>query len=385
MTSPNGSSPEDRLTDALQRTADQAAYDATSLSTISTRAARIRRQGRRRAALAAAAAVAVVAVPTAVLLRPDAEPVPAPLDRAPSTTSTPSVPSPPKPTKSEIERLSLDPQHMPVGPPPKLGYVAAGDYIAPDGARIKAPNDGGPLGQIAAVGNELLFTETTYGMFNEGERTVVSVFRQDAEGATSQIGCADGLHAGNSGTVAYLTSFCAGAGSSFSPELYVVDATGRTSTRPLPDTSGYLELLMFRGDEAIVRDSTTRQLWAVAPPGEPRRIEALIPWKPKDSEIVSFSPDSRYVLLRGTNWPGYSIADAATGNVNSAIPLTQFSGRPGLTSLTWEDDEHLLGIYPEFLDAGDGVTLLRVNLGGVLEVARKDLPADVRLANAKDF
>ena len=373
---------EDRLSRALRSTADAAAYDATPLSIITDRAHRIRRQRRTRAMLAAAAAVGVIAIPSAVLLRPGAAPAPEG-PNAPGTVSTSVAPTPPQPTRTTSPLQSFDAKDLPVGSPPRLGYVVKGEYVASDGTRRPAPPEGGPLGQFARVGDGFLYTETTYGMFNEGVPTSVSTYLQTPNGEADYLGCSNGLHSGSGGAVAYLTARCPGSVDGFAPLLYVVDSNGDSTTRPVPETSGYPELALLRDDDVIVRDSETRQLWAIPPTGQPQKIDALTEWKPKDSEIVSFSPDGRYVLLQDTNWPGNAIADATTGKILGTVPLTQFSGRPGLYSLTWEDNEHLLGIYPEF--PGDEVALLRVDLTGALEVAEKNLPPDVRLANAKSF
>jgi hypothetical protein len=366
---------EDRLSHALRSTADAAVYDATPLSAITGEADRIRRVRRRRGVLATAAAVAVIAIPSAVFLRPDAAPT---LERptAPATSS-PSVAPTPQPTPTPPPRMSFDVEDMPLGPPPRLGYVVNGEYVAPDGTRQPAPPDGGPLGQFAQVGDGFLYTETTYGMSNEGEPTAVATYRRTPGREAEYLGCSDGLHSGSGGVVAYLTTPCPGSGDGSAPALSVVDPTGATTTRPVPETSGYPELTLMRGDDAIVRDSATRQLWAVPPTGDPQQIAALTEWKLKDSEIVSFSPDGRSVLLQGISWPGNTIADAATGEILGSVPLTNFSGLPGLYGLTWEDDEHLVGIYES--------ALLRVDLTGALEVAAKDLPQAVRLENDKPF
>ena len=374
---------EDRLSHALRSTADAAAYDATPLSAITGQADRIRRQRRRRAALATAAAVGVIAIPSAVFLRPDAAPTPErPI--APETMSPSEVPTPPQPTPTTpAPPQSFDTKDMPVGSPPRLGYVVNGEYVAPDGTRRPAPPDGGPLGQFARVGDGFLYTETSHGMSNEGEPIAVATYLRAPDGEDQPLGCSNGLHSGSGGAVAYLIAPCPGSRDGSTPGLYVVDRTGGTTTRPVPETSGYPELALLRGDDVIVRDSETRQLWAIPPTGEPQQIDALTGWKLKDSEIVSFSPDGRYVLLQRLSWPGNTIADAVTGEILGSIPLTMFSGRPGLYGLTWEDGEHLVGIYPEF--PGNGVVLLRVDLTGALEVAAKNLPQAVRLENDRSF
>ncbi len=374
---------EDRLSHALRSTADAAAYDATPLSAITGQADRIRRQRRRRAVLAAAAAVGVIAIPSAILVRPDAAPTPE-RPTAPETTLPSVVPTPPPPAPTTpAPPQSFDTRDMPLGPAPRLGYVVNGEYVAPDGARQPAPPDGGPLGQFAQVGDAFLYTETTYGMSDEGEPTAVATYRRTPDGEDQPLGCSSGLHSGSGGVVAYLTAPCPGSGGGSAPVLHVDDPTGGTATRPVPETSGYPELILMRGDQVIVRDSATRQLWTVPPTGEPQQIAALTDWKLRGSEIVSFSPDGHYVLLQRISWPGNTIADAATGEILGRIPLTMFSGRPGLSSLTWEDSDHLLGIYPE--RAGNGVVLLRVDLTGALEVAEKNLPQAVRLENDKSF
>lgn len=373
---------EARLSEALRSTADTAVFDAIPVSTIADQAHRIRRLRRRRAVLATAAAVGAIAVPSALLLRPGAPEPERPAEPATASPSVAPTPPQPKPTTSS-EPLAFDIKNTPLGAPPRLGYVVKGEYVAPDGTRHPAPPEGGPLGQFARVGDGFLYTETTYGMSNAGEISYVSTYLRTPDGEAQYLGCSNGLHSGSGGAVAYLTGPCPGSGDGSVPSLYVVDSTGETTTRPVPETSGYPELTLLRGDDVIVRDSQTRQLWAIPPSRRPQMIDALTDWKPKDSEIVSFSPDSRYVLLQGTNWPGNTIADAATGEILGAVPLTMFSGRPGLSSLTWEDDEHLLGIYPEF--PGNGVALLRVELTGALEVAERHLPQAVRLENDKSF
>lgn len=372
--------PEDRLSHALRSTADAAAYDPTSVSSIAATARRIRRRRRSRAVLAGAAAVGVIALPGAFLLRPDVAPTPA--QSSPTTsqpTATTPSPTTSPPTASPATRV-FDIEDLPVGAPARLGYVVEGEYVAADGTRRPAPPAGGPLGQLARVGDGFLYTETTYGMSDDGVPTSVSTYRQGADGETERLGCSSGLHPGGGGAVGYLATSCPGAGDGAAPQLVVVTSSGESTTRPVPATLGPLELVLLRGDDVIVRDNATRQLWEVPPTGRPRRIDALTAWRPRGSEIVSFSPDGRHVLLQGIDVPGNTIADAATGEILGAVPLTEFSGRPGLSDLRWEDEGHLLGLYPEF--PGDEVGLLRVDLSGALEVVHRSLPADVRLEDA---
>ncbi|GAB2881019.1 hypothetical protein [Nocardioides pacificus] len=368
---------EDRLSHALRSTADAAAYDPTSVSSVAARARRIRRRHRSRAVLTAAAAVGVIALPGAILLRPDAAPAPA--QPSPTTSQPTATTSPSSPTTSLSARV-FDIDDLPLGAPPRLGYAVEGEYVAADGTRRPAPPAGGPLGQFARVGDGFLYTETTYGMSDEGVPTSVSTYRQGADGETERLGCSSGLHAGNGGAVGYLAAPCPGAGDGAAPQLVVVVSSGESTTRPVPATRGRPELVLLRGDDVIVRDSETRQLWAVPPSGQPRRIDALTAWRPRGSEIVSFSPDGRHVLLQGIDAPGNTIADAATGEILGTVPLTEFSGLPGLSDLRWEDEEHLLGLYPEF--PGDDVVLLRVDVSGALEAVERRLPADVRLEDA---
>lgn len=386
--------PEDLLRDSFRDRVDNADFAATPMSDVVSAARAIRRRRRRTTTLlATAAAVVAITVPTAAVLNND-DPKGAP-PSGPSTSNPP-----PTPTPSFLTELS----QLEHGPPPAIGLVDGGFYVAPDGTRTPVPVEHGISG-IAPFDGGFLIADTSYFEGTSGLAFVNGDTREELKPCTSGSGAVsrDGLVA------AWATFGCPESGVAAPTTIHrrTADGTDDQVIITPPDTNQLASIAGFLGEDVVFNAGFGQGgAFITDLKTEPREIPGLTSVGGVDGphglvagqtgsegrtgvivdaetgEVVTtihdwrlgaFSPDGRYVEATQFRYstPPVAIFDTTTGEMVSQM----FGGAGGLPNpgqVVWEDDTHLLIIVDDYRHQA----IVRADTEGNLTLASEVVPRD---------
>lgn len=256
---------------------------------------------------------------------------------------------------------SLD--DLPLGPVPRIGYVAGAVHHGPDGTTtLPRARARGVLGLVSFDGG-LLVSDLRFFEGTNGIALVTGTASTDLHPCTSGVAATDGNRA------AWTTFACPESGEPAPSLLHVVDA-GVETTHPIevePGADALTSVVGFLHGEVVVSRGFVGGSLRVDAHGVARRLPGvtgvqdvdergglLVAGLPGGEEvgvveartgevlwraaaIGPFSPDGTRVAsaLRGV----LSIADARTGRRLHTAALPPGSA---VTGIAWEDDDHVL-------------------------------------------
>lgn len=384
--------PENDLSNTLSRKADEFARRGGAgldLAQVVSRAGEIRRGRRMRASMAMAAVVLAVAVPVGITV----------ISNDPTTTEKPSPAAP-------VDTSALTTAGLRTGEPPASGYAWAGrlqpgNYAAPLA-------DGEEIGDLARVGDDFMIgvrddsgdlvaryvtldgvvgveRPANYGFGVSADGRIGAIVQPDGTVVAYQQRGAQQVVVGRvdqgSGftVIAVQGTTCARGGDCTvylsskgeDPKVWMVSP----GTEPSWVHSGLLgasdvtQAGEVAGPISITADGSCSEVRSSTEPG-PQNNPALgrmALFQTCDYSLVMFSPDDRHLLARGPYQSGMgdgqlAVLDARTGRVLLDLRTVQDAT---ITSVTWEDDAHLLATITE-----NGTwALVRIALDGEREFA----------------
>jgi len=376
------SGPENELSSTLQRQAEQFARRGghdLDLDQVVSRAGEIRRGRRMRATMVMAAVVLAIAVPVGVTVIGD----------DPTKQVQPAPQPTPQPDLSPLTIKGLE-----TGDKPATGYAEAG-RLQPGDISNSLP-DGQEPAELARVGEDFLvgFQDET-GELVARYLTVDGVVGEDLP-ASYGFGVTPG------GETAAIVQ----------PDGTVIayqdHGTKQVQVGKIPAAGSYTLSAVLGSDcspggDCTVFVSTTDEdpkLWAIAVGSDPRVVfKGLrgavgvtyeftagyvsvsddgscsevrdggdgVLWKTCDNRFVAFSPGAKYLIGTGPYGSGLgdaqlTILDAPSGKV--ILDLTTAEGAT-ITTMTWEDDDHVLATIIE----DNTWAVVRIGLDGEREYA----------------
>jgi hypothetical protein len=262
---------------------------------------------------------------------------------------------------------------LPIGPPPRIGYVVGHTFHAVDGRIVRLPQDRG-ITSITRLGEGFLVTDDRYF---EGSR---GVFALRPDGAVVGDGAAASgppVLASGGGEVYWMTFTPPESGLSVPTMLHRADvATGTRTAMRIEHHPGWLATAVGVIDDEVVYDIGFLghgTVWATRFGDEPRRLGAVLGavavhgrsgliagiadqdgrigvvvdhrtaavlWEEQGVVPISFSPSGRRLLARvGTS---VSIVDARSGRLVSPVSEAYGGKAWELEKPAWEDEHHLL-------------------------------------------
>lgn len=373
---------EDRVHDALHRTADPLERAPFTLTDVRHRARRIQRR-RAMAAGAAVAAALAVAVPVGLTMTG-----PAQRTEVPPATQTPAVSGP----------VRIDPRSAPVGDAPGVPLldtsgptVRVGDEVRdlPKAYEQLTPFRDGWIGTLNIEGEYVIdvlddsftVTDETPGgsplvvspdagrvawAFDAGDHW--SVVNDDVAGEELERPWAS-VPDGPVGTMVMTVGFVS------ADEVLVarLDGGDGTSSYYLADGD---QLVPLPGlDQPRSASPVTGTIAARAEDGscsaafDGRSRSGAPLWVDCDHELGPFSPDGTLVVgfapTPGGDYPGLSLLDATTGasRVDFRVTMPKRHVVGIASQVVWEDDEHLLAVYTDNADQ----YVVRLGVDGAVE------------------